>query len=61
MLVLVFDGPPGPEGPRFIEAEDGRGNSINAGWWREREDGNWELAVDQAVLPKPSKPTLVPS
>ena len=28
---IVFDGPPGPESGRFIEAEDANGNSIRFG------------------------------
>jgi hypothetical protein len=33
---IVFDGPPGPEGGRFIEVEDEQGRSINAGTWVSR-------------------------
>lgn len=47
---LVFDGPPGPEGPRFIEAERaGDGTSVSVGEWR--QDGvHWKLRV-RVVLP----------
>jgi hypothetical protein len=40
---LVFDG----ELPNavFVEAEDGDGNSINAGHWFQREDGYWILRI----------------
>jgi hypothetical protein len=40
---LVFDG----ELPNavFVEAEDGEGNSINAGHWFQREDGYWILRI----------------
>ena len=30
---IVFDGPPSPEGARFVEVEDSRGRSINFGEW----------------------------
>ena len=29
---IVFDGPPGPEGNRFIEVEDAHGRSIRFGY-----------------------------
>jgi len=45
VLHFVFDGPPSPEGVRFIECESPDGKSINAGEWRERSDGLWELIV----------------
>lgn len=45
MIHFLFDGPPGPEGPRFIESETPDGRSINAGEWHERPDGLWELRV----------------
>ena len=49
---VVFDGMPGPEGPRFIECEDGNGRSIRAGEWRLREDGFCELVIPlQAKTP----------
>jgi hypothetical protein len=38
---IVFDGPPSPEGPRFVEVEDPRGKSINFGEWVQRPDGYW--------------------
>lgn len=41
---IVFDGPPGPQGGRFVEVErDGR--SIRIGEWVEREDGYWALRI----------------
>lgn len=40
---VVFDTFPSPEGSRLIEVEDGLGNSINFGEWRERADGLVEL------------------
>ena len=42
---VVFDGPPGPEGGRFVECEDADGVSINAGNWWQREDGYWALRI----------------
>lgn len=44
-VVLVFDGPPGHQSGRFIEAEDAQGRSIKAGEWRNRGDGTWELRL----------------
>ena len=43
---IVFDGLPGPEGPRFVEVENDEGASINAGEWIEREDGFAALRID---------------
>lgn len=42
---IVFDGPPSNESGKFVEVEDKHGNSINAGQWRQREDGLWELVL----------------
>lgn len=42
---IVFDGPPSHDGPRFIEVETPDGKSVNAGEWRERPDGYWELVI----------------
>jgi hypothetical protein len=44
-LHIVFDGPPGPGSGRFVEVETSDGRSINAGEWRERADGLWELRI----------------
>lgn len=35
-LCIVFDGPPGPEGGRFVEVESSSGRSIRAGEWKQR-------------------------
>lgn len=43
---VVFDGPCGPEGPRFIEAEDSTGASVRVGQWVDRGDGTWALRLD---------------
>ena len=40
---ILFDGPPGPEGPRFIEVESPPGHSINFGEWVEREGALWAI------------------
>jgi hypothetical protein len=44
-LRIVFDGPPSHESGRFVEVEDETGHSVNAGEWRERRDGLWELVI----------------
>jgi len=44
-LRIVFDGPPGPAAGRFVECEDSEGRSVDAGKWRERGDGLWELVI----------------
>lgn len=36
---VVFDGPPAPEGPRFIEVDGSDGRSVSIGEWEERSDG----------------------
>ena len=50
---IVFDGPPGPEAGRFVEVEDEKGCSIDAGEWRKRDDGYWELVLDLERMVKP--------
>ena len=52
---IVFDGPPGPEGNRFIEVEDSNGKSIAFGEWIERKDGRWVLRITAADLQKPRR------
>lgn len=42
---IVFDGPPGPDGGRFVEVEDSTGHSISVGKWIERPDGYWALRI----------------
>lgn len=42
---IIFDGPPGPEAPRFIEVEDDAGKSISVGVWNERPDSLWGLRI----------------
>jgi hypothetical protein len=43
---VVFDGPPGHESGRFIEAEAPDGSSVNFGRWVQRDDGYWVLRID---------------
>lgn len=45
-LRIIFDSPPNPNGCQFVECENAEGQSVNAGEWREREDGLWELIVN---------------
>jgi hypothetical protein len=45
---VIFDGPPSPEGPHFIEVDNDEGKSIKVGEWSKRADGLWAL-----VLPAP--------
>lgn len=42
---IVFDGPPGHEGGRFVEVEDAAGKSIKVGEWLQRADGLWALRI----------------
>ena len=42
---FVFDGPPGPEGPRFVEVEDVTGRGVSVGEWIDRGNGLWALRV----------------
>lgn len=42
---VVFDGPPGPEGGRFVEVEDPAGRSIDCGEWITSGAGMWALRI----------------
>lgn len=42
---FVFDGPPGPYGPRLVEVENQFGQSISMGKWVQRGDGMWVLRM----------------
>jgi len=44
-LRFIFEGPPGPEGPRFVEVEDQDGNSVCAGRWVNDPEGYSVLEV----------------
>ncbi len=46
-LHIVFDGPPSPEAPGFVEVEDANGCSVRLGEWIEREDGYWVIQFDR--------------
>lgn len=48
---IVFDGPPSPDGPRFIEVEDATGKSFRLGQWVERPDGKFAIRFTAADLP----------
>src|SRR5436190_23303265 len=52
---IVFDGPPGPEGNRFIEVENASGRSIAFGEWIERQDRRWVLRITAADFQKPRR------
>lgn len=52
---VLFDGPPGPEGPRFVEVHDDDGNPIRIGAWIEGAHGRWSLRIPMAP-PKPMAP-----
>jgi hypothetical protein len=38
---IVFDGPPSPELPGFVEVKNQFGRSIDCGEWVRRADGYW--------------------
>ena len=45
VVYILFDGPPGPDGPRFIEVEDEQGRSVKVEWTEDtrEEKGYWRL------------------
>jgi hypothetical protein len=49
---IIFDGPPGPEGGRFVEIENDQGKSIRVGEWeadpRLEHEGLWRLRISPA-------------
>lgn len=49
---IIFDGPPGPDGGRFVEIENDRGESIRVGEWeadpRPEHEGLWRLRISLA-------------
>jgi hypothetical protein len=53
---VVFDGPPGPQGGRFVEVESPRGTSINFGAWINRGDGYWALRFRSWARPTLTDP-----
>ena len=54
-LRIVFDGPPAHESGRFVEVEDSNGRSVNAGEWRSRPDGLFELVLPSCQCRERSK------
>ncbi len=42
-VYVVFDGQPGPEGPRFVEVERPDGSGVKVGEWQPYMDGLWRL------------------
>ena len=49
---IVFDGPPGPEGPRFVEVEYHQRYAVWIGEWIDRGDGYWALRFTAEDLDK---------
>jgi len=48
MFRLRFDGSPGPEPPRFVEAEDGQGRGVSIGRWeKDPESTDWFLILSE--------------
>jgi len=45
IVAFVFDGPPLPPGPRFIETELLTGEGVGVGSWKRGDDGTWALLV----------------
>ena len=58
---FVFDGPPGPYGPRLVEVEDRFGRSISMGKWEKREDGMHVLRMPLPNEHNTYKMQLVPA
>ena len=48
---IVFDGPPGPDGGRFIEVENASGKSIRFGVWVKRDNNLWALRIRKEDWP----------
>jgi hypothetical protein len=47
---IVFNGPPGPQAPQFVEVENEQGASIRVGTWIDRDDGYWALRLTPATM-----------
>lgn len=41
-VFVIFDGPPGPDAPRFVEVETPEGQGVSV-QWHDRGDGTWAL------------------
>ncbi len=50
---IVFDGPPGHDGGRFVEVETDDGHSMTIGQWLKRTDGCWSLRIENVHIPSP--------
>jgi len=46
---IVFDGPPGSRGGRFVGIEDATGKSTETGHWMQRPDGRWVLRISRRI------------
>ena len=55
---IVFDGPPSHESGRFVEVEDERGHSVNAGEWIDRGDGMFALRISADAINARAKESL---
>jgi hypothetical protein len=49
-IQVVFDGPPGPEGGRFVEVENHMGKSMSVGHWAERTGGFHVLVLPRYTV-----------
>lgn len=49
-LNFVFDGPPGLEMPRLVEAEDDDGRGVTVSDWKRLRDDYWTLRITEADL-----------
>lgn len=48
-VYIIFDGPPGPEAPRFVEVETPGGQSVKVEWTEDKVEhkGYWRLGPFQ--------------
>lgn len=44
-LYIVFDGPPGPDSPKFVEVETEQGTSVSVGEWRKEMRGSFTTGL----------------
>lgn len=53
-ISIIFDGPPDHHGPRFVEIENDKGESIRIGDWepdpRPEHEGFWRLRIADTSL-----------
>ena len=45
LINVVFDGPPGPVAPGFVEIETPAGKGLKIGEWKQRKDGRWVIEM----------------